>query len=50
MTVTAALAERLGVELPQGAVTLEQLERAVARGFGARDMAAIVEFTEQMSR
>jgi 3-hydroxyisobutyrate dehydrogenase-like beta-hydroxyacid dehydrogenase len=50
MTITAALAERLGVELPQGAVTLEQLERAVARGFGARDMAAIVEFTEQMSR
>jgi 3-hydroxyisobutyrate dehydrogenase len=50
MAVTAALADRLGVCLPQGAVTLAQLEHAIARGYGARDMAAIVEFMEETSR
>ncbi len=50
MAVTAALAERLGVPLPQGAVTLAQLEEAIADGHGARDMAAIVPFMEGKTR
>ncbi len=50
MAVTAALAERLGVALPQSAVTLAQLERAIAAGYGARDMAAIVPFMEDKTR
>jgi 3-hydroxyisobutyrate dehydrogenase len=50
MAVTAALADRLGVALPQGTVTLAQLEEAIAHGYGERDMAAIVPFMEDKTR
>ena len=44
MEVTAALAETLGTAMPQGKVTLDTLRRAEQAGFGARDMAAMVNF------
>lgn len=47
MEVTAALAETLGTAMPQGAVTLETLRRAEQAGFGARDMAAMVNFMRE---
>jgi 3-hydroxyisobutyrate dehydrogenase-like beta-hydroxyacid dehydrogenase len=50
MAVAAALADRLGVALPQGAVTLAALEHAIAEGFGDRDMAAMVPFMEGQTR
>ncbi|MCU4654275.1 NAD(P)-dependent oxidoreductase [Roseibacterium sp. SDUM158016] len=50
MSVTAALAERLGVALPQSGVTLAQLQEAIAAGYADRDMAAIVPFMEDKTR
>ncbi|MDG4649215.1 NAD(P)-dependent oxidoreductase [Roseibacterium sp. SDUM158017] len=50
MAVTAELADRLGVALPQGAATLAELRSAVAQGFAERDMAAMVPFMEARSR
>jgi 3-hydroxyisobutyrate dehydrogenase len=50
MAVTAALAERLSVALPQGAVTLSLLEEAVAAGHAERDMAAMVSFMQEKTR
>ena len=47
MEVTAALAETLGTAMPQGTVTLETLRRAEQAGFGARDMAAMVNFMRE---
>ncbi|KPQ17626.1 MAG: FaeA-like protein [Rhodobacteraceae bacterium HLUCCO18] len=47
---TAALAERLGVALPQSRVTLAQLEAAINEGFAARDMAAMVPYMEDKTR
>lgn len=44
MQVTAALADRLGTAMPQGRVTLDKLLQAEAEGFGARDMASILQF------
>lgn len=44
MAVTATLAKRLGTAMPQGLVTLETLIEAEARGYGARDMASILDF------
>lgn len=44
MAVTAALARARGVALPQSQVTLAQLDAAIAKGYGARDMAAMVAF------
>jgi len=44
MQVTSALAERLGTAMPQGRVTLDRLLRAEAEGYGARDMASILQF------
>jgi 3-hydroxyisobutyrate dehydrogenase len=44
MEVTAELADALGTAMPQGAVTLDTLRRAEEAGFGARDMAAMVNF------
>jgi 3-hydroxyisobutyrate dehydrogenase len=44
MEVTAALADRLGTAMPQGRVTLDKLLQAEAEGFGARDMASILQF------
>jgi 3-hydroxyisobutyrate dehydrogenase len=50
MSVTTALAERLGVALPQSGVTLAQLQEAIAAGYADRDMAAIVPFMEDKTR
>lgn len=44
MEVATALAAELGVVLPQGRVTLDQLSRAEASGFASRDMAAMLAF------
>lgn len=44
MQVTSALAERLGTAMPQGQVTLDKLLGAEAEGYGARDMASILQF------
>ena len=47
MAVTAALAERLGVAMPQGRVTLEKLSEARAAGYADRDMAAMLNFMRE---
>lgn len=44
MNVTADLAARLGVALPQGRETLARLTDAEAKGYGARDMAAMLDY------
>lgn len=44
MEVTTALADGLGVAMPQGRETLDWLRRAGADGFDARDMAAMVNY------
>jgi len=44
MAATVALAREFGVAMPQGEVTMAKLEQAVAAGFGARDMAAMLNF------
>jgi 3-hydroxyisobutyrate dehydrogenase len=44
MEVMTALADRLGVATPQGDVTRDALRRAAARGYGARDMAAMLDY------
>lgn len=50
MTITAALAAELGTTMPQGRVTLEQLIEAEEQGYGARDMAAILDFMRKVSK
>jgi 3-hydroxyisobutyrate dehydrogenase len=44
MEVTAALADQLGVALPQGRETLARLRDAESRGYGPRDMAAMLDY------
>lgn len=44
MEIAAALARKLEVPIPQGTVTLAQLRSAETRGYGARDMAAMLNF------
>lgn len=44
MEITANLARDLGTAMPQGRTTLEKLKEAEARGYAARDMAAILPF------
>ncbi|MDA7428780.1 NAD(P)-dependent oxidoreductase [Primorskyibacter aestuariivivens] len=44
MEVTADLARRLGTDMPQGLSTLDILKQAEAKGFGARDMASILNY------
>lgn len=44
MELIAALARDLGTAMPQGAVTLDTLRRAEAKGYAPRDMAAILDF------
>lgn len=44
MEIAADLAERLGVAMPQGRVTLAKLKAAEAQGYSARDMASILDF------
>jgi len=50
MTVTAALAEQLGVAMPQGRVTLEKLSEASAAGFSGRDMASMLNFMRERNK
>jgi 3-hydroxyisobutyrate dehydrogenase len=44
MRVTAELAEKLGVPLPQSQATLDILTEAAGAGYDARDMAAILTY------
>jgi len=44
MTVTADLAGALGVAVPQAMLNLEKLREASAEGYGARDMASILNY------
>lgn len=50
MEVTAALAEAQGTGMPQGRVTLEKLKAAEACGYGARDMASMLDFMREGER
>jgi 3-hydroxyisobutyrate dehydrogenase len=50
MEVTAALAARLGTAMPQGHITLDTLRAASGRGYGPRDMAAILDFMRKETR
>ena len=50
MTVTQALADRLGIAMPQGAVTRDILARADDAGYADRDMAAILDFMRKDRR
>jgi 3-hydroxyisobutyrate dehydrogenase len=47
MEVTADLARAFGTGMPQGLTTLDNLKRAEAKGYGARDMAAILNFMRE---
>ncbi|RYG92842.1 NAD(P)-dependent oxidoreductase [Loktanella sp. IMCC34160] len=47
MEITAALADRLGASMRQGQVTLDRLIEADTQGYGARDMASILDFTRK---
>ncbi len=49
MEVTSALAKTLGTAMPQGEVTLQTLRHAETAGYGARDMAAMVNFMRKDS-
>ncbi|MAM61475.1 NAD(P)-dependent oxidoreductase [Maritimibacter sp. UBA3975] len=49
MEITAALAASLGTPMRQGAVTLDVLKKAEDDGYGARDMASILNFTRKES-
>jgi 3-hydroxyisobutyrate dehydrogenase-like beta-hydroxyacid dehydrogenase len=44
MEVTAALAKHLGVAFPQGQETLARLQDAETQGYGARDMASMLDY------
>lgn len=44
MEITVALAHQLGVAVPQGRETLARLQDAEAHGYGARDMAAMLDY------
>ncbi|QUJ78101.1 NAD(P)-dependent oxidoreductase [Sulfitobacter albidus] len=44
MEVTAGLADRLGTAMPQGRATLAKLIDAEKAGYGARDMASVLDF------
>ncbi len=47
MEVTASLARHYGTAMPQGAATLQMLRDAEAAGYGARDMAAMLDFMKK---
>lgn len=47
MEVTAALARHYGTAMPQGHATLQKLYDAEAAGYGARDMAAMLDFMKR---
>lgn len=50
MEFTAALAEAYGTAMPQGRATLAKLLDAEAAGYGARDMASILNFMREGNR
>lgn len=50
MEITAALAQSLGVAMPQGLITLKMLEDAEAAGFAERDMASILTYMREEKR
>lgn len=50
MEVTADLARKLGTAMPQGQATLDKLKQAEAKGYGARDMASILDFMRKDER
>lgn len=50
MDVTAALADSLGSAMPQGRVTRDTLRQAEAQGYGARDMAAMLDYMRKEHR
>lgn len=50
MEVTAKLAETFGAAMPQGHTTLAKLIEAEAEGYGARDMASILNFMRRESQ
>jgi 3-hydroxyisobutyrate dehydrogenase len=47
MDAAVALAQRLGTAMPQGRVTRDLLDRAETRGYGARDMAAVLDYVRK---
>ncbi|MGB8623248.1 MAG: NAD(P)-dependent oxidoreductase, partial [Paracoccaceae bacterium] len=47
MEVTEALARKVGVAMPQGQLNLDTLKKAEAQGYGARDMASILNFMRE---
>ena len=50
MAVTTALAEKLGVAMPQCRVTLKKLSEARAAGFAGRDMASMLNFMRDKNK
>ena len=50
MAVTTMLAEKLGVAMPQGLVTLEKLSEASRGGYADRDMAAMFSFMREKNK
>ena len=44
------MAESLGTRMAQGQVNLAALLEAEAQGYGARDMASILDFTRKAAR
>lgn len=50
MNVTLDLAQKLGVPLPQGQVTLDKLNQAMDQGYAQRDMAAMIDFMRKEQR
>ena len=47
MDVTAGLARKLGIDMPQGLSTLDILKKAETEGYGARDMASILNYMRE---
>ena len=47
MEATADLARQYGVAIPQGELNLKKLKEAEAQGYGARDMASILNFMRE---
>ena len=50
MEVTVALAQQLGVAVPQGRETLARLQDAEAQGYGARDMPVTLDYLRKETR
>lgn len=48
MEVTADLARKLGTDMPQGLSTLDILKKAESDGYGARDMASILNYMREI--